>query len=75
MLFRSIRRMCEYFGYRVEELKRIRILNILLGDLAPGAYRDVTKAEYKKLLELIAHSKNDPAGEPEEENDGRKRED
>lgn len=64
---RQIRRMCEYFGYRVEELKRIRILNILLGDLAPGTYRDVTETEYQKLLELIAHSKNAPAGEPKKE--------
>ena len=67
---RQIRRMCESFGYRVEELKRIRIMNILLGDLAPGTYRDVTEAEYKKILELTAHSKNDPVCGPKEESDG-----
>lgn len=64
---RQIRRMCDYFGYRVEELKRVRIMNILLGDLAPGAYRDVTEAEYQKLLKLIAHSRNTPVTEPEKE--------
>lgn len=64
---RQIRRMCEYFGYRVEGLKRVRIMNILLGDLAPGAYRDVTEEEYRKLLKLIAHSRNTPAAESQKE--------
>ena len=71
---RQIRRMCEYFGYRVVELKRVRIMNILLGDLAPGAYRDVTEAEYSRLLELLAHSKNTPAPfSREEQYNGRKK--
>lgn len=64
---RQIRRMCEYFGYRVVELKRTRIMNILLGDLAPGAYRDVTETEYQKLLKLIAHSQNTPVIESQKE--------
>lgn len=64
---RQIRRMCEYFGYRVESLVRVRILNIRLGDLAPGAYRDVTEEEYGKLLKLIAHSKNTPGIESKKE--------
>lgn len=73
---RQIRRMCEYFDYRVEELKRIRIMNILLGDLAPGAYRDVTEAEYQKLLKLIAHSTNTPVTEAQKEREyGRKSKD
>lgn len=57
---RQIRRMCEYFGYRVESLKRVRIMNILLGDLEPGAYRQVTGEEYRKLMRLIADSRNAP---------------
>ena len=57
---RQIRRMCEYFGYRVENLKRVRIMNIRLGDLKEGAYRPVSEAEYKTLKRLIAHSKNTP---------------
>lgn len=57
---RQIRRMCEYFGYRVETLCRVRIMNILLGDLKPGAYRHVTKQEYDGLLRLISDSKNTP---------------
>ena len=59
-LNRQIRRMCEYFGYRVQKLVRVRIMNIKLGDLEPGKYRDVTPQEYKRLLELIASSSNAP---------------
>ena len=59
-LNRQIRRMCEYFGYRVQKLVRVRIMNIELGDLEPGKYRDVTSQEYKRLLELIAPSSNAP---------------
>ena len=57
-LNRQIRRMCEYFGYRVQKLVRVRIMNIELGNLEPGKYRDVTSQEYKRLLELIASSSN-----------------
>ena len=52
-LNRQIRRMCEYFGYRVECLKRIRIMNIELGDLKEGQYRKIEGAEYQKLLSLL----------------------
>ena len=55
---RQIRRMCEYFGYRVEELQRVRIMNILLGDLKPGTYRYVTEKEYAQLQKMIANSQN-----------------
>lgn len=69
---RQIRRMCEYFGYRVEELKRVRIMNILLGDLEPGTYRKVTEEEYLELQKMIAHSKNTPVIPKKEQRDGRK---
>ena len=59
-LNRQIRRMCEYFGYRVEKLVRVRIMNIELGDLKTGTYRDVTTEEYQGLLELIKDSSNAP---------------
>ena len=52
-LNRQIRRMCEYFGYRVERLKRIRVVNIELGDLEVGEYRNLTKAERKELLRIL----------------------
>lgn len=57
-LNRQIRRMCEYFGYRVEKLVRVRIMNIELGNLKSGTYREVTKEEYEGLLALIKDSSN-----------------
>lgn len=57
-LNRQIRRMCEYFGYRVEKLIRTRIMNIELGDLPYGQYRNVTENEYQKLLTLLKDSVN-----------------
>lgn len=53
-LNRQIRRMCEYLGYRVTSLKRIRIMNIRLGRLKTGAYRNVTE---KEIEELVRHFK------------------
>jgi 23S rRNA pseudouridine2604 synthase len=48
-LNRQIRKMCEQLGYRVVKLKRIRFMNILLGDLKAGAYRSLTKEEIRQL--------------------------
>lgn len=52
-LNRQIRRMCEYLGYRVIKLKRIRILNIHLGNLPLGQYRRLTLKEQKDLFHII----------------------
>lgn len=65
---RQIRRMCEYFGYRVVELERVRIMNISLGNLEPGKYRKVTEQEYKTLQKLIEGSSNDPVKDQGREN-------
>ncbi|GAA0872567.1 23S rRNA pseudouridine(2604) synthase RluF [Gangjinia marincola] len=54
-LNRQIRRMCEYLGYEVMSLKRIRIMNIQL-DVPVGKYRDLTGAELKGLNKLTADS-------------------
>ena len=54
-LNRQIRRMCEHFGYEVQQLKRIRIMNIQL-DVPIGKWRDLTKAELSELNELISES-------------------
>lgn len=48
-LNRQIRRMCEYFGYEVKKLHRIRVMNIELGDLKPGQYRHLTADEVAEL--------------------------
>ena len=52
-LNRQIRRMCEYFGYRVVKLKRIRIMNIKLGSLKSGTYRNITEVEYNELAKEL----------------------
>lgn len=52
-LNRQIRRMCAECGYKVKRLTRIRIMNILLGDLKTGEYRNVTDEEKKKLTEQL----------------------
>lgn len=48
-LNRQIRRMCEYFGYRVCKLERIRIMNIELGDLPEGQWRYLSEEELGHL--------------------------
>ncbi|MFA9463042.1 MAG: pseudouridine synthase [Velocimicrobium sp.] len=52
-LNRQIRRMCEHFGYRVEKLKRVRVMNVILGNLKAGTYRNVSKEESRELLRLV----------------------
>ncbi len=49
-LNRQIRRMCSALGYRVQQLRRVRISNIRLGDLRPGEWRPLTAAELAGLL-------------------------
>ena len=48
-LNRQIRRMCEALGYRVVKLCRIRIMNLTLDSLKPGAYREVSGTELSEL--------------------------
>jgi len=52
-LNRQIRRMCKEFGYRVKRLQRVRIMNIELGDLPIGEWRDLTESEMKTLFETL----------------------
>ena len=49
-LNRQIRRMCEACGCRVTKLKRVRILDIELGDLPVGEYREATEKELNSVL-------------------------
>lgn len=57
-LNRQIRRMCEVLGCQVRSLRRIRIMNIRLGDLKEGQYRELTDQELNELYELIKLSSN-----------------
>lgn len=56
---RQIRRMCAYFGFRVVKLKRIRIMNILLGDLPAGAWREVSEREKRELYRMLEGSSSE----------------
>ena len=55
-LNRQIRRMCEYLGYEVTRLKRVRIMHIQL-DIPVGKYRDLTAQELKTLNRMVSQSK------------------
>jgi 23S rRNA pseudouridine2604 synthase len=60
-LNRQIRRMCEYLEYEVVSLKRERIMNISLGNLPTGKWRDLTAEEIKGLQAAVTESDNTPA--------------
>lgn len=50
---RQIRRMCDTLGYKVTRLKRIRVMNIKLGSLKVGSYREVSEEEKEVLLSYL----------------------
>ncbi|MDO5539736.1 MAG: pseudouridine synthase [Eubacteriales bacterium] len=58
-LNRQIRRMCEELGYHVTSLKRIRIMNIHLGNLPVGKYREVADEEMEELYEILKVKRKD----------------
>lgn len=72
-LNRQIRRMCDYFEYDVVELKRIRIMNIKLGDLPIGKWRDLTSEELAGLKDAVSQSDNTPAAVRSQSTTGRRR--
>lgn len=55
-LNRQIRRMCEHFGYDVTKLERVRIMNVSLGGLPVGQWRDLTDKELAVLFDAIKDS-------------------
>lgn len=55
-LNRQIRRMCEYLGYNVVRLERIRIMHIKLGNIKVGQWRNITKEELEMLRKKTASS-------------------
>jgi 23S rRNA pseudouridine2604 synthase len=55
-LNRQIRRMCEYLGYVVVGLQRVRIMNIRLDKLPLGKWRYLSEAEVALLMETVADS-------------------
>ncbi|MHC1786451.1 MAG: pseudouridine synthase [Christensenellales bacterium] len=63
-LNRQIRRMCEYLGYQVLHLRRIRIMNIALGNMRPGNWRPLSAAELSELMRNL-----DASGEGAQEDE------
>jgi len=55
-LNRQIRRMCEYLGYEVRTLTRIRIMNVTLGNIQPGKWRYLTNDEINTIQKMVETS-------------------
>ncbi|TDO19084.1 23S rRNA pseudouridine(2604) synthase RluF [Pedobacter duraquae] len=55
-LNRQIRRMCEYLGYEVTKLERVRIMNISLKGIPSGEWRELTPEEQTDIFNLVAKS-------------------
>lgn len=66
-LNRQIRRMCRELGFYVQELKRVRIMNIRLGHLKTGTWRNVTEEELAELLSLLEETADGADDEMEEQ--------
>lgn len=49
-LNRQIRRICNKYDYQVIKLQRVRVMNIKLGKLQPGEWRDLTEEELKDMF-------------------------
>jgi 23S rRNA pseudouridine2604 synthase len=62
-LNRQIRRMCEYLDYEVIELQRSRIMNVELGNLRSGEWRDLTKSEMAEINTAVAGSRKTALGD------------
>lgn len=73
-LNRQIRRMCEYLGYEVRTLTRIRIMNVTLGNIQPGKWRYLTNDEINTIQKLVeTSSKTEEASYLPESNPKKKR--
>jgi len=58
-LNRQIRRMCEYFGYEVRKLERVRIMNVSLTGIPLGEWRDLTESELDGIFSMIEKSSSE----------------
>jgi 23S rRNA pseudouridine2604 synthase len=53
---RQIRRMCESLGFFVRKLHRFRIMNVEIGDLKPGEWKDIPEPQMKALQAMLSES-------------------
>ena len=53
---REIRRICAIYGYRSSRLCRVRIMNLELGDLKPGRYRELSEEEVRRLKKMAGQN-------------------
>lgn len=53
---RQLRRMCKELGYDVVSIRRVRVANVLLGEMKPGEVRPVAGAELKELYENVSRT-------------------
>lgn len=58
-LNRQIRRMCEYLNYEVTALKRVRIMNVSLDNIAIGKWRELTNKEMNEINKMVNDSSKD----------------
>lgn len=58
-LNRQIRRMCGELNYRIVSLKRVRVVNLRLGDLKPGELREASEEEVRELWKCLKNSGNE----------------
>ncbi|NCT08840.1 MAG: 23S rRNA pseudouridine(2604) synthase RluF [Flavobacteriia bacterium] len=65
-LNRQIRRMCEYLNYEVLKLKRTRIMNVELGNLQLGDWRELSENELSEIQKMIATSSKTEEASAEE---------
>ncbi|MBK0383178.1 23S rRNA pseudouridine(2604) synthase RluF [Pedobacter sp. SD-b] len=55
-LNRQIRRMCQHLDYEVKKLKRTRIMNVSLGNIPLGKWRNLSKEELAEIMKMVANS-------------------
>lgn len=67
-LNRQIRRMCEYFGYNVTKLERIRIMHVGLKGIPLGDWRELSPSEMEKMMDAIKDSASEDLRKSEKTN-------
>lgn len=71
-LNRQIRRMCEFLDYEVVALKRVRLMNLHLGDLQTGRWRNLSDKELKTLKDAVKDSDGNPTAPKKRRRIGRR---